>query len=185
MCHCSVFGCLFARCWMGQHVAVTQWEFLLSRLIVVSWGLSLHHCEQIQLSSGQTHSYTETSPEIQRLCINECLRAAVLNLERHLLWWLHLLIPLTSSPAGLRWHKRLSPPKVFLMDWWSDGSGEEPPGSSQQHPSVNMFSRLKPLLSGLRGGQHGWLSNRWLHLGGISKDQFPRSRGWCWIWKHS
>lgn len=71
-----------------------------------------------------------------------------------------------------------------LMD--SDGTWAEPPGSSQQHPRVLMiFSRLKPLLSGLRGGRHGWLSNWWLNLGGISEHQFPRSRWWCWILKHS
>lgn len=72
MCHCSVFGCLFARCSM-ERVAVTQWEFLLERLIMVSRGLGLHHCEQMRLSSGQTNSYAAASHENQRLCLNECL----------------------------------------------------------------------------------------------------------------
>lgn len=76
------------------------------------------------------------------------------------------------------------PQKSF---WWIDGLWWQLSRAtrSSQHPRVLMiFSRLKPLLSGLRG-RHGWLSNWWLNLGGISKDQFPRSRWWCWILKHS
>lgn len=176
MCHCSVFGCLFARCWMEQHVAVTQWEFfaLASHYGVVRFKSASLWTNTTQLRANKLlrSSFSWNSEIVHKLMPES--------------WWLHLLvIRLTSSPAGLRWHKRLSPPKVFLMDWWSLMAAGQSHQGRTQHPSVDIFSRLKPLLRRLRGGRHGPLSNWWLHLGGISKDHFPRSRWWCWILKHS